>query len=1067
MKKIICLAACSFVVLCAEARECRWTGGGNGVRWSDAANWDGAAPATGDSLLFEGAAGDAISARNDIPGISLEKIRCLGGASVSLSGEAVSLTGAEAWTNSTAAGCSMPINLRPANSGNTLMSFGVNARFDADVVSFGTTGYFKVSGAGNPVFYGHVVSSNQNFMCLMKNGAVHFFDSVYLKGISSTDYVYGSLHFHTTNNVVGTIEPVLWTCEMECENTFAPGTIWSWGTYYVENNVGRSFYQLHGYDQTIDRFGGSTRPHNAGVLKAGCYAVRSTSPATLTLKATADCTTYANLHENISLVWDPQGNYTLHMPERAHNTAGTLTVKGGTMRLSESGCFPNVTAITVGADAEFDLASTNDAVRSLASLKTVTLADNARFSVTNRTVPVIADGTATFHLSSSARIALRDGFLQKVGRVMVDGVSVAAGTYTGNDGDTGTKVSWIQGKGRLEVAGDSGTWWTGAVDADFNNAGNWTAGVPTAATPGGISKYGQVSVNVATAPAAPVGDLSIDNFSGLTLFNVTAPLALNGGTVALGAGTEVRVGQGGEWRQDFTGAAATDSTETFSLHNGATFTVAGGFASLTNTTGRIAIGGSSAGDEGTLEISAGTCLVTKASGNFMQIAKHGTLRMTGGVFETVNFNAIGQSGGLIDLSGDARMVSTFGNFDTVLRTVTLRMRDNSVFKNAPIAQSRWYFTPNNAGETCLMELADNAVMDVRNDAIHFCMRTGGRTILRMRGNSRFLSANGVNVGSGNGTYAEIDIGDNAYFEQAYYDYGINIGYGANSTDSPAEGVVKISGGILLTGRSPNANTSLQGLMVGNGTGGNYQGTVAKGAIYISGGAITNRNNGAFAIGAGSASGVVEQSGGRICHLGSAPLFVGYCGGVGTYTMTGGELYIDRSDAFVGGVQAERSGFSISALASRTVPARGTLSVLGGVLDARRSLYVSDGGYGTLVIGPTGLVQVAQNVYFTNSVDAAAGVTAPAKLKFTLGPDGCGRLVAGGTCHVSEGAQVEIDASGYTAKRGVDLLSCSSLEGRFADGNVRIIADNPGIYSLQQTANGLRLACDSGTLLIFR
>lgn len=69
--------------------------------------------------------------------------------------------------------------------------------------------------------------------------------------------------------------------------------------------------------------------------------------------------------------------------------------------------------------------------------------------------------------------------------------------------------------------------------------------------------------------------------------------------------------------------------------------------------------------------------------------------------------------------------------------------------------------------------------------------------------------------------------------------------------------------------------------------------------------------------------------------------------------------------------------------------------------------------------------------------------------------------------MSEGAQVEIDASGYTAKRGVDLLSCSSLEGRFADGNVRIIADNPGIYSLQQNANGLRLACDSGTLLIFR
>ena len=38
------------------------------------------------------------------------------------------------------------------------------------------------------------------------------------------------------------------------------------------------------------------------------------------------------------------------------------------MRLSESGSFPNVTAITVGAGAEFDLASTNRVIEARVDL---------------------------------------------------------------------------------------------------------------------------------------------------------------------------------------------------------------------------------------------------------------------------------------------------------------------------------------------------------------------------------------------------------------------------------------------------------------------------------------------------------------------------------------------------------------------------------------------------------------------------------------------------------------------------------------------------------------------------
>jgi hypothetical protein len=1057
-------AAALVAFTCAFGASRTWTGGGDGLRWSDAANWGGTVPGAEDDVLIENTSGATLYTSNDIPNLSIAHLLPGGTSPVTISGNALTITGdGNSWSNNVDTVCNAPIKFTGTGP---KMKFGNLATFNADVVSTASSGKITLEGKSNGYFYGRFLATNQNLVCYMNNGVSHFHKPIYVNNITFDGYIYGALRFHATNNVVGTISPRLWTCEMTCENAFATNTIWSWDSGYAENSTGRSFYQLNGHDQLIDRFGGSVRKETSGALNPGCYAVRSTSLATLTLRATADCTTYANVFENIALVWDPVADYTLHMPERKHATVGPITVKRGVMRISNVGSFANSTGVTVADGAEFDMASTRTDARPLKNVTSIVLGENSRFVVTNRTAAFIADSQAVLRIRSSSRLVLCADLAQSVKKVLVDGFQIVAGTYTGQGGATGTVVPWITGTGTITVTEDrSGTWWEGGSDSDFNNAENWTDGVPTVGLGGYITKFGDITVNLAAAPSAVVESLTLNNETGSTVLNVTAPVSLEGGAVSVGMGAEVKVKQGGEWTHDFTGAASADAVETFALHNGGKFSVEGGFVSFTNTTGRLAIGGSSTGDEGTLEISSGTCILKRTSGDFVVLNKHGLLKMTGGLLQTRNFNSIGQYGGTIDLSGDAKIVSTFGGFDTPLRTVTLRMRGNSVFKNTPESQSRWYFNPNASGNTCLIDMDDDAFVDVQADSLYLCNRNGGKTIVRMRGRSKLYSANGVYAGCGAGAYGEIDIGGTAYFKQEYYDYGINIGSDSTSTSQPAVGIIRMSGGRLTTGRSPNTNTGMQGLMVGNGTNGSYSGPTAKGYIYMSDGVITNRNNGVFAIGAGSAEGLVEQSGGKIVHNGSRPLFVGFRGGTGKYEMTGGGLEANNNNVYVGGAPTNAVSYYLANLAADK-PAYGTLSVLGGEFKAKRSIYVSFGGYGTLEVGPTGHVDVVQNLYLTNSMDVVNGGTAPAKLKFTTGADGCGCIELGGKCIVAEDAQIEIDASAYTAKKSVKLLVCNGMEGSFSADRITIRAEHPALYSLVQSASGLRLACASGTMIKF-
>ena len=443
MQKAV-LCAAGLAVVSVFARDAVWTGGGDGLRWSDPANWGGVAPAAGDVVRIGNDSGDTLSVSNDISGLSLAGIVCDGSYPVSLSGERVALTGGLlAWSNAVETACSMPIEFSPGSEpASSQMFFGGAARFDAEVVSLGASGQFILAGPSNATFNASVLSAGQDVRFTMsggsssKDGRASFYAPVNFKNVIPDGFCYGAMLFYATNNVVGTISPVLWTCEAMCANAFAQGTVWSWGTYYIENNPGRSNFRLNGYDQTIDRFGGTYRPADKqGAFLDNCYIVTSTGAATLTLKATADCSTYAHIWENVSVVWDPQGDYTLDFMERVHNGAGTLAVRRGTMRVSDNGAFAKMKAVNVADGAVFDLASTNRTTRPLNAATRITLGANARFVATNRTDAFIADGAATLDLAAGARFVLADGLSQSVKAASVGGIPVAAGTYNATGGE--------------------------------------------------------------------------------------------------------------------------------------------------------------------------------------------------------------------------------------------------------------------------------------------------------------------------------------------------------------------------------------------------------------------------------------------------------------------------------------------------------------------------------------------------------------------------------------------------------------------------------------------------------
>ncbi len=1025
---------------------CVWTGAAGDGKWSTAENWaEGTAPASGndDRLVFISDAAPLVVS-NDVADISVgyivtSNLNADASIAVTIGGEAFTLAGVNGTTRLDCY-CATTFDTPIVFDCNLKAMFRATADFtfnhDLTLNGSGTT---RLGGGGtdsntaikpNVYFRGQIYGPNAQIDAVNEVNNAHQYyyhhGPVVLRQYDAgMEYRNCLSHFYAAGNDIKTLRAVGYgRVSFNAANAFAADNkLVQVSTKYAKSIGGQMTLNA---DQT---FAGLTVDASNGSMRTGVYGTK-----TLTLVTDEDLELpYWSINDSASLRWAPTANCSLTLSTATNATSGGIFVDRGTLKIGTSSLFADLTRLELGPNTGLEIAS--GAEDCFGTSPKVALRMRASTGVT---------------LNADIRVK----------SVSVDGVVLAAGEYSAAKG-----TSWIiGGTGTLTVEEGNTTSWSTVGDGDWNVAANWTAGAPALTMSTYLTRYGDRTVSVNTTPAASVGAFTMDNLDGTTVLDVNAPLTFKGGAVAIGEGAEVRVNEGGEWSQDFTGAATTASAENFTLRDGAKFVVDGGRVNLTNTVGRISIGGSD-GSAGTVEIKRGAVSVARKSGDGILLHENGLFRMTGGQFAYNAGGNFSQFGGTFDISGDACVESSATGFYTVFRTGTLRISGNAEFANTGGEATRWYFTPNNAGETCRIELSESGFLNVYNDSIRLNNGTAdGKTLVSMRGQSRFLAANGFYVGSGGGAEGELDVYDQAYVEQGRVGYGMDFGTGGSAA-KPAKGILRMHGGGVYAKRSSATHDKMQGVIFGRGLGDYSVGPVARGVFEMTGGALTNDLNGVMAFGAGMAEGTGTQNGGFVYQKSSLPVLFGFRGGMGTYALSGGK-FLANGNVFVGGAQTNVIDLFLGDLADR--PGTGRLAISGGIFETAKSLYVSAGGYGTLeVTGTNGVVKVGGSLYLTNSMDVVAGQLAPAKLKFTASPDGCRAIEVVQKLQIAADAELTVDVTAYTRKVSFPLVTCAAVEGAFNPEKVVIVSDKPGKFAVRQDTTGLRLLVQNGTTLLFR
>ena len=316
--------------------------------------------------------------------------------------------------------------------------------------------------------------------------------------------------------------------------------------------------------------------------------------------------------------------------------------------------------------------------------------------------------------------------------------------------------------------------------------------------------------------------------------------------------------------------------------------------------------------------------------------------------------------------------------------------------------------------------------------------------------------------NGNG---ELCISDQAVFANdvnSSLRYGLFVGRGDSDSATPAQGVLRVSGGRLLVFNN-KSDQALSGLGIGWGINTDSGDTnCCVGTVYLSGGAITNQGTTAWTvIGAGAARGAVYQTGGIFAAVPSTNTYtnntvIGFRGGNGRYEISGGNYYGKRN-VIVGGM-SKNDGPLPAKYTALTTDRKGTgvLKVTGGTFETLKDILVSHGGDGTVEIGSDGTLKAANLRLESNT----------AKLAFAPGSDTSGKIVLSGTLEAAEGATIEVDASAFVGYEKVTLVEAADLSG-FDPERVVVKGDGVGNFVVRKIGNRLYALRHRGMSIVFR
>jgi hypothetical protein len=487
--KFICASMVLMLTFALSAANCTWTGAAGDGKWSTAENWSGnTKPINGNwdnvTLTGDGLVDGVME--NDIGKMSVNSLKITGSTPLVLnSAYEISILTTGSNGLSIMPSCTINGNIRKTQAGS--FYFGANFTLNGslvidDAVTLGIYGAQNIS----VNFNGTVDGPYATLQPRCGSGSHIYFNGIVSVAQldSGRSYYQCAPHFCVSGNKIGVFSHAYYRVYLDAENALSRDTVITWDRYYTENGNMSAAYLLNGAQQA-DRIQSDPLPTGKTNLehimsKPGTYG------ASLTLYGNANAVCYANIANDVSLTWNPSGDFVQEFRDRASDTSGTLGVLNGTLRVAGTATFANVPAIEVGGGV-FEVAST---VKAFASLRSLAVAQGGVFRVSGNVDHFTAKRVAV-EIDSDGTVSLPDNYTWAVASLTIGGVVQAPGIY-------GQNVPQITGGGMIVVSGDSpveattvaSAWDGGASDNLASKDANWvTDSAPNFATGGLVATF--------------------------------------------------------------------------------------------------------------------------------------------------------------------------------------------------------------------------------------------------------------------------------------------------------------------------------------------------------------------------------------------------------------------------------------------------------------------------------------------------------------------------------------------------------------------------------------------------
>lgn len=1071
--KVRCVA-CSLLTFsvswAAMAQVCTWNGAVDDT-WSNPDNWEeGVVPGSSDTAIVEAA--NRVLEIDPVTGATAQTVEFRGTGRTELVGGTLSLTGTGGgWSsgkilsNSVELVCHVPVQFK--GTGYLTGVYGAGGISFLKRVTTATSQEFRLhtgSDSKRIVFYDAFEAPNAAVRDNDGSAPVDFLGPLSARTLQFGNYNSTNFRIANPSNLIGSVTSgYKGSVEICGENVLSTNTVISQIGDSRSDNSYMGAINLNNFNQTINRIGG-TKTFGSAINRAiRSYQGNVAAPTRLTLLGTADETTTYMIDDQISIVWDPLGDFTQTFDNRVNLTRGSISVRRGTVRVTGAGTFANAAAVNVSANATFDLATT--AANALANVRRIRLGGDARFIVGADAATPFSGGVTVATVAKDGKFVVGEGQTVTLAAVCYDGVWQTAQDCVG--------AEWVTGGGSVTVDGTKVAVWKAPVSGDWETGDNWVGGAaPTASQFAYVDRdSGEDYVVTVKAAGALPAFLDVANFgSGRAVVDVKAALTHDKGRLLVGHGGTFRVSAGSVTANGKDAATSTQDNPV-QIRDGGLYCVDGGTVTYSNYTGCFGVGGCGA-ETGRLEVASGSFSFTPmSSGQSIALAEGGTVAFTGGTVSLAGgLSAVVQCGGDLMAGGTAVVGGNDGKAIVSWQGGRFRVCGEAVWPSeAPPAMFN-SVRRSLPGGTLSVSVEDSAAWGGPAGArVQIGGMPGGRFSGSIGGSaSQNRSLGYLHVGGEAGS-ADVSISDGNFVVGRY---GTFVGSTWNKT-SPvfASGVLRISGGSYYNhgaGTTGWGTDQMFGFNVGYGINTSVVvGRPIEGLVEMSGGVVTNDEN-FVTVGTGFARGTWKHSGGTLVN--KEGFWVGVAHGIGTFEQSGGTVSVAK-DTHIGGAFTNEVGVG-AYLVAKGWPidrhdANGTLRLSGGTMDLAKTCYVGCDGTGTVEVVGVDASLTVKDLVLSNTVELATSSV----LSFIADARGIAPIRVTNGLTVTPGAKLKVDITDLAAPHGrIHLVSAKSVTGTFDDVEVvdNRTVEKPYLEAcVEVTATGVDLHLKQGAILILR